>query len=94
MSPLTHATPSRGEDGEERERKIPVLLLSAKYDFHLPRDARDLHSALRSQEGMSEHIHLNSKTHQSIISSMRPVGEGKKDEVSEHVMEFVWRVTS
>ena len=54
-----------------------MLLLTAKYDMHLPRDARELHLALeREGEIESEHIQLDSKTHQSIISSMRAVGEG------------------
>ena len=40
----------------------------------------------------SEHIHLDSKTHQSIVSSMRAVGEGEKDVVLDYVLNFVWRV--
>ena len=47
----------------------------------------------------SEHIHLDSKTHQSIVSSMRAVGEGggrggEEDVVSNYVVDFVWRVTA
>eukprot|EP01118_Nematostelium_gracile_P006641 TRINITY_DN2134_c0_g1_i3.p1 TRINITY_DN2134_c0_g1~~TRINITY_DN2134_c0_g1_i3.p1 ORF type:complete len:348 (+),score=68.60 TRINITY_DN2134_c0_g1_i3:116-1159(+) len=77
-SPITHA----------RKTKFPWLLINASFDFHLPKDAKELAAKLKQAGTQVETVIVPKTTHGTVIANIGT----SKDTTSPHVLDFIRKV--